>query len=251
MRDRVNFDRRFDPRVRHTHLVIFKYNCSFKFKQNLPITYNDTVTTRIAGYEEQLALDTMSLAHPIILGMPLYQLHNSHIDYKNNTLTFNSESYRQHCDHYGKMIPLHSQDLDPTERNVSILRTQNDSEECQTSAPTATSMDIGIAPPMTDHQPRALIVTFADDGTTFLTADRQLQQCNQNPMTPERIALKKWGAHLTKQHPMGAVMEGRPQATVTVCQGRFVLLTTEKSMGVRIINNADGPLSPEIRSDLR
>jgi hypothetical protein len=119
-----------------------------------PITRYDTVTIRIAGHEEQLALDTMSLAHPIILGMPWHRLHNPCIEYQNNTLTFDSESCRQHCDHHGKTIPLHPQDLDPTRKDISTLGTQNDPEECQTSAPTTTSADVGTAPrrPTTNHE---------------------------------------------------------------------------------------------------
>lgn len=73
-----------------------------------PITHFDHATVRIAGHEEQLALDTMSLSHPIILGMPWHKEHNPRIDYQRNTLTFDSESCRQRCSHYGKTIPLHS-----------------------------------------------------------------------------------------------------------------------------------------------
>ena len=73
-----------------------------------PVTHFDTVAVRIAGHEEQLALDTMSLLHPIILGMPWHKEHNPHIDYQKNTLTFDSESCRQRCSHYGKTVPLRS-----------------------------------------------------------------------------------------------------------------------------------------------
>ena len=55
-----------------------------------------------------VALDTMSLSHPIILGMPWHKEHNHHIDYQKNTLTFDSESCRQCCSHYGKTVPLRS-----------------------------------------------------------------------------------------------------------------------------------------------
>ena len=78
-----------------------------------PVTHFDTVAVRIAGHEEQLALDTMSLSHPIILGMPWHKEHNPRIDYQKNTLTFDSESCRQRCSHYGKTVPLRSRHRKP------------------------------------------------------------------------------------------------------------------------------------------
>jgi hypothetical protein len=75
-----------------------------------PITHYNRVTVSIAGHEEPLALDTTSLSHPIILGMPWHKKHNPEIDYMNNTLTFASEYCRTNCSHYGQTIPLHSSD---------------------------------------------------------------------------------------------------------------------------------------------
>ena len=73
-----------------------------------PVTYFDTVAIHIVEHEEQLVLDTMSLLHSIILGMPWHKDHNACIDYEKNTLTFNSKSCYQHCSHYGKTVPLYS-----------------------------------------------------------------------------------------------------------------------------------------------
>ena len=81
-----------------------------------PVTHFDTVAVRIAGHVEQLALDTMSLSHPIILGMPWHKEHNPRIDYQKNTLTFDSESCRQRCSHYGKTVPLRSRHRNPRTR---------------------------------------------------------------------------------------------------------------------------------------
>ena len=87
-----------------------------------PITHYDHVTARIAGHEEQLALDTTSLSHPIILGMPWHKKHNPRIDYPNDTLTFDSESCRENCDHYGKTIVQRAALLGPSELRHSAQR---------------------------------------------------------------------------------------------------------------------------------
>ncbi|HXJ96583.1 MAG TPA: retropepsin-like aspartic protease, partial [Terriglobia bacterium] len=75
-----------------------------------PIIQYNSVKIRIAGQEEQLALDTASLSHPIILGMPWHKRHNPKIDYPRNTMTFDSEYCRKHCHHYGRTVPLHPKD---------------------------------------------------------------------------------------------------------------------------------------------
>jgi len=59
-----------------------------------PITQYNPVKICIAGYKEPLALDTASLSHPIILGMPWYKRHNPKIDYPGNTMTFDSDYCR-------------------------------------------------------------------------------------------------------------------------------------------------------------
>jgi hypothetical protein len=46
-----------------------------------PVTHFNTVDVCIAGHEERLALDTMSLSHPVILGIPWHKEHNPRIDY--------------------------------------------------------------------------------------------------------------------------------------------------------------------------
>ena len=110
-----------------------------------PITHYNRVTARIAGHEEQLALDTTSLSHPIILGMPWHKKHNPNIDYLNNTLTFASEYCHTNCSHCGRTIPLHSSDQ---EHPVSGARSESpsvrhhaetaDSAETQTAETTVT-----------------------------------------------------------------------------------------------------------------
>jgi len=75
-----------------------------------PITHYDPVTLRIAGGEEQVALDTATIAHSIILGMPWHKKHNPRINYQNDTVTFGSNSCRKSCEHYGRTIPLHPTD---------------------------------------------------------------------------------------------------------------------------------------------
>ena len=75
-----------------------------------PITQYNPVKVRIAGHEEQLALDTASLSHPIILGMPWHNRHNPKIDYSRNTITFDSDYCRANCSHYGTTVPLHPKD---------------------------------------------------------------------------------------------------------------------------------------------
>jgi len=72
-----------------------------------PITQYNPVKIRIAGHKEPLALDTASLSHPIILGMPWHKRHNPKIDYPRNTMTFDSKYCREHCHHYGRTVPLH------------------------------------------------------------------------------------------------------------------------------------------------
>ena len=85
-----------------------------------PITHYNPVTLRIAGGEERVALDTAALSHPIILGMPWHKKHNPRIDYQNDTVTFDSESCRENCKHYGRTVPLHPSDHpDPTEDDRS------------------------------------------------------------------------------------------------------------------------------------
>ena len=75
-----------------------------------PITQYNPVKIWIAGYEEQLALDTASLSHRIILGMPWHKRHNPKIDYSGNTMTFDSNYCSVNCRHYGTTIPLHPKD---------------------------------------------------------------------------------------------------------------------------------------------
>jgi hypothetical protein len=75
-----------------------------------PITQYNPIRLRVAGHEEDIALDTASLSHPIILGMPWHKKHNPRIDYQKNTLTFNSAYCHQNCRHYSKTIPLHPTD---------------------------------------------------------------------------------------------------------------------------------------------
>ena len=75
-----------------------------------PITQYNPVKIRIAGHEEPLALDTASLSHPIILGMPWHKRHNPKIDYPRNTMTFDSDYCRTNCRHYGTTVPLHPRD---------------------------------------------------------------------------------------------------------------------------------------------
>lgn len=75
-----------------------------------PITQYNPAKIRVAGHEEEIALDATSLSHPIILGMPWHKKHNPRIDYRGNTMTFDSEYCREGCSHYGKTVPLHTAD---------------------------------------------------------------------------------------------------------------------------------------------
>jgi len=71
-----------------------------------PIIQYNPVKIQITGHEEQLALDTASLSHLIILGIPWHKRHNPKIDYPENTMTFNSKYCHENCHHYGKTVPL-------------------------------------------------------------------------------------------------------------------------------------------------
>ena len=100
-----------------------------------PITHYNPVTLRIAGGEERVALDTAALSHPIILGMPWHKKHNPRIDYQNDTITFDSESCRENCEHYSETIPLHPSDHpDPTEDRSQPVVTDDE--------PVATGRDL-------------------------------------------------------------------------------------------------------------
>ena len=69
-----------------------------------PITQYNPVNIRIAGHNEQLILDIASLSHPIILEMPWYKMHNTKINYRGNTVTFDSDYCCTNCIHYGTTI---------------------------------------------------------------------------------------------------------------------------------------------------
>ena len=133
-----------------------------------PITHYDHVTARIAGHEEQLALDTTSLSHPIILGMPWHKKHNPRIDYPNDTLTFDSESCRENCDHYGKTIALHSSDqvsLDTVPNDPTARETHGEMLE-QIPEPTMPAERISDGPklvpdPIPDGRPQVALIGAA------------------------------------------------------------------------------------------
>jgi hypothetical protein len=72
------------------------------------ITQYNPVTLRTADSEERLGLDVAPTAHDIILGMPWLSKHDPAIRFGRRDLTFDSPFCRQHCDHYGKTIPLHT-----------------------------------------------------------------------------------------------------------------------------------------------
>jgi hypothetical protein len=92
-----------------------------------PITHYNPVTLHIAGGEERVALDTAALSHLIILGMPWHKKHNPRIDYQNDTITFDSESCRKNCEHYGETVPLYPSDHpDPTEDRSQPVATDDE-----------------------------------------------------------------------------------------------------------------------------
>jgi hypothetical protein len=160
-----------------------------------PITHYNRVTACIAGHEEQLALDTTALSHPIILGMPWHKKHNPNIDYQNNTLTFASEYCRMNCGHYGKTIPLHSSDQDPSD---PTLVEPHASESCS-------------EPPSENHHAQATD-----------SAETKTPETTKTPPTPRyklcmlgrplpvvaKIALVKRGTRLSSGKP--AIRAGKP-----------------------------------------
>jgi hypothetical protein len=77
------------------------------------ITHYHDVVVRVAGSEERMALDSSSLSHDLIFGIPWHRKHNPHIDYEEETLTFRSEFCRQHCTHYGQTVRLYRRDDKP------------------------------------------------------------------------------------------------------------------------------------------
>jgi hypothetical protein len=164
-----------------------------------PITHFDLVTIRIAGHEEQLALDTMSLSHPIILGMPWHEAHNPNIDYQRHTLTFDSESCRQNCSHYGKTVPLYPRDrVEATAiETPAAVETHDEAPE----QPTNTDTDIDTdsdTDSNTDSVRDADTDPDIDPATeTSTRAHRHVVRPLRPPAssTPARLALIKRGSY--------------------------------------------------------
>jgi hypothetical protein len=159
-----------------------------------PITHYDHVTARIAGHEEQLALDTASLSHPIILGMPWHKKHNPCIDYPKNTLTFDSETCRENCDHYGKTIALHSSDqvsLDTVPNDPAASETHGEMLE-QIPEPTMPAERISDGPklvpdPIPDGRPQVALIGAAASHTCATSQARNCSSCHLKRLRMARL----------------------------------------------------------------
>jgi len=83
------------------------------------LKYNP-IKIRIACHEEQITLDTASLFHLIILGIPWHKRYKSNINCFGNIMTFDSKYCHKNCHYYGKTVLLHQ---NPQICAISVLAT--------------------------------------------------------------------------------------------------------------------------------
>lgn len=102
------------------------------------ITHHSALSTlSISGHEENISLDITSLGnYPVILGLPWLSLHNPEIDWKNQSIIFNSK----HC--LNQCIPSRSQPDTPVlgDQSHKVIDTQS-------TPPIQSRLETPIPPP--------------------------------------------------------------------------------------------------------
>jgi hypothetical protein len=236
-----------------------------------PITHHDLTTVRIAGNEEQLALDVTALSHPLLIGMPWLRKHNPLIDYHLDTMTFHSEYCRQNCKHFGETVTLFpsdqralSPDLETTPATITATTPGAIPESIPHAEITGETLDgvleqpIDAAPMPPEHPPsdpsgrsatRAKI--SPPKRRSGSRSGRKAPRAKRPPKSPPISVDATPSGFKTKMAPKVALIGAAAFARVCTQQGtELFFLSIEELLGTQLAHQEADPAVPSPEFDL-